>query len=133
MIKVYVSHSIRGLKGSRATKKDMRFNCDRIKLLIGRVRECLPEVEFYVPGEQEEFVGLSYTTGQLNEKQILDIDCSIVKNCNAVAVFLPDEDSELQGGRKIEADYALSEDIPVIEFASAGTLIRNLNRFLGVA
>jgi len=132
MIKVYVSHSIRGPNGGDATKEDMDYNCDRIKLLVNRVRKIFPDVEFYVPAESEEFVGIAYRNGIVNEKQILDIDCIILDGCDLVVVFLPEDDPDLQGGREIEGTHAYTNGIPCLEVSSFTDFVTQLNEFLGL-
>ena len=132
MIKIYVSHSIRGPKGLAATEKDMRYSCDRIKLIIGRLREDFPEIEFYLPAESEQFVGIAYREKFLTELQILNIDCEIIDTCNLVMIFVPVDDSEVQGGRLIEKAYAVVNGMPVLEFESLAGAAYQLNAYLGV-
>ena len=73
-MKIYCSHSIRGVKGEAATEEDIKFNCDRIKLIVGRLRKQFPEIEFYLPAEHEDFVNQACQWKLLNEQQILSID-----------------------------------------------------------
>ena len=118
-MKVYLSHSIRGVKGSAATPTDMKNNCDRIIGVANAIRHTLhnAEVEIYVPAENERFVGISFRDGYLTEKQILEIDCKIIKEmCDIVIVNVPEGDI-LQGGRLVERDFAVANNIPVLVFS----------------
>jgi len=116
-LRFYVSHSIRGKYGKNATHTQMKANCDAIIVLVKQLREAItPSVEFYIPAEHEEFVSRAYRSGYLTEKQVLDVDCQIISDtCDAVIVYVPEGD-ELQGGRKIEYDYAFEHGIPLCIF-----------------
>ena len=71
-----------------------------------------PNIDFYVPGEHDEFVLIAYRWGVLTEKQILDIDCEIVSRCSFLVVFAPDD--YISKGMQIEVDYCVFNKIPVI-------------------
>lgn len=112
MIKIYVSHSIRGKKGLNATDEDMRRNND-LAIIFGKaLRRKIPGVEFYVPGDHDEFIIIAYRAGYLSEKQILDVDCKIVQGCNFMIAYTPD--GYLSRGMKVEIEYANENGIPVI-------------------
>jgi len=132
MIRVYVSHSIRGPAGANASPKQMQFNCDRIQLLVKKLREIYPGVDFYLPAEHEDFVQRAYNAGFLVEKEILAVDCGIVENCDLVIIFLPPGDCTLQGGRLVEYQHAVKCNIPVIKFGRLNELTLMLDRFLGI-
>lgn len=128
-IKVYVSHSIRGKKGVNATDEDMQKNNQLAIAFGGQLRGCWPGVKFYVPGDHDEFVIVAYSNKMLTEKQILDVDCEIVKGCNFIIAFTPD--GYLSRGMRVEIEYACSNGIPVIEVARLDeTGIANINRQL---
>ncbi len=111
-VKVYVSHSIRGKKGLEATNEDMRRNND-IAIIFGKaLRRKFPGINFYVPGDHDEFVLIAYRKKYLTEKQILDVDCAIVQECNFMIAFTPD--GYLSRGMKIEIEDANENGIPVI-------------------
>lgn len=121
-MKVYCSHSIRGKHGKDATCTQMKENCDAMIVTANQLRKALPDIEFYVPAEHEEFVQGAYKLDYLSEKEILTIDCLIVESCDAVIVLVPDGD-ELQGGRKIEYDHAVSQFIAVVVYRLADEVI----------
>ena len=128
-VKVYVTHSIRGKKGNKATKEDMRHN-NALAIVFGQaLRRKFPGVDFYVPGDHDEFVLIAFLKKYLNEKQILDVDCEIVGECNFVVAYSPD--SYLSRGMKIEIEYAGEHGIPVIViFRLDTTGVQLINRQL---
>jgi len=112
MMRVYLSHKIRGEKGLKATATEMKENCDEAIKIANELREALPGIEFYVPGEHEDFVQAAFYGGYLTEKEILEIDCRIIDKCDAVMIYVPKGD-EVQGGRGVELDYAYNNNIRV--------------------
>lgn len=110
-IKIYCSHSIRGKFGLDATPEQMEVNC-KIALQFGVLLNMnIGRVDWYVPAEHEEFVGIAYQKGYLTEHQILDVDCAILDKCRALLVF--DPDNYISRGMQVEIDYADSHSIPV--------------------
>ncbi len=126
----YLSHSIRGPEGNAATNTDMEKNCDRAILVGNFIRKAFPSVELYIPGEHEAFVQIAYKKGYLTEKQILDVDCAIIDKCEGVLIFAPADDSEIQGGRLIEYNYAEKTNKPVYVFCSAWDTVHYLSDYL---
>lgn len=114
-MKVYCSHSIAGKHGKDVTETQLKANCDAMIVLAKQLRKALPDIEFYVPAEHEEFVHTAYLGGYLTILKILEIDCAIIDNCDAVIVLATGCD-ELQGGRKVEYDYAIQQAIPVVMY-----------------
>ncbi len=111
-IRVYCSHSIRGKHGASATREQMDAN-NRKAIKFGKqLAKEFPDINFYIPGGHDEFILIAYLKGYLNEKQILDVDCVIVSRCNFIVVFSPDD--YISKGMKIEIDYAVKNNIPVI-------------------
>ena len=111
-IKVYVSHSIRGKMGKAATPEYMQDNNNKAIVFGQELRREFPTVNFYVPGDHDEFVLLAFLAKYLNEKQILDVDCMIVDKCNFVIAYTPD--GFISGGMQVEINYANLHDIPVL-------------------
>ena len=119
-MKVYLSHSIRGPKGKDASHADMKENCRRVLIPGNYIRRQLPSVELYIPAEHEDFVQRAYDMGLLTEQQILAVDCKIIDSCDAVIIFLPLDDNELQGGRLVEYNYTVGKtNKPVFVFHDA--------------
>ena len=114
-VRVYVSHSIRGKKGINATNEDMRRNNDKAIVFGKALRRKFPGVNFYVPGDCDEFVMIAYRKKYLNEKQILDVDCEIVQQCNFMIAYSPD--GYLSRGMRVEIEYAGENGISVVVVA----------------
>jgi len=111
-IKTYISHSIRGKMGDAATEEYMDANNQKAISFGKLLSKEFPNVSFHIPGAYEEFVGPAYRKGHLSEKQILDIDCDIISNCNFIIIFSPDD--FISKGMKVEIDYSVKHNIPVI-------------------
>lgn len=129
-MRFYVSHSIRGKHGKNATPAQMKANCDAIMDIAKKLREVIPVADLYVPAEHEDFVGIAYREGYLTEKQILDVDCQIILDtCDAIIIYVPQGD-KLQGGRKVEHDYAVLNCIPVFVFEYTWEVIEWVSNFI---
>lgn len=111
-IRIYVSHSIRGAKGTDATDEDMRLNNLRATNFGEQLRNILPDIDFYVPGDGDEFVMIAYRKNYINEYKILDVDCAIVDKCNAILAFIPDQ--YISNGMLVEISHAHASNKPVL-------------------
>ena len=100
-MKVYLSHCIRGAKGTDATAEDMQANCSCAK----RYGEELRAVRFdvHIPAEHEDFVNRAYNMNLLTEEQILAVDCAIIDACDAVVVL---DMGHISRGMQVEIDHA---------------------------
>lgn len=110
MLKIYVSHSIRGKFGADATVGQMRTNCQKAVNFGKLLRTIFPGINWYIPADHDEFVTLAFTKGYLNEDQILDVDCDIIDTCQGLLAYIPDD--FISKGMGIEINYASSTDIP---------------------
>jgi hypothetical protein len=113
-VRAYLSHYIRGSKGSRATLWDINGNCRRAEEVAATLRRLFPNLRLYVPAESEPFVGKCYRNRYLDEKKILYIDCLILKECGTLIYFSPDR--YFSRGMQIELDYAREHKIPVANY-----------------
>jgi len=119
-MKVYLSHSIRSPKGNDATHTDMKRNCNRAIAMGDSIRFAIPSVDLYIPGEHEfPPVGYLLQKGYITAEQILEIDCMIIDECDAVLFFCPPDDCELRGGCLVEYNYAKKANKPTYKFAAA--------------
>lgn len=113
-LKIYVSHSIRGKHGKDATHDQMVANCKKAIKFGHWLKSSFPEVKWYVPADHDEFVVLAYEQGYLNEKQILDIDCLIIRDtCNGILFYMPDD--YLSKGMEREKEEALALNKPILD------------------
>ncbi|KKM63222.1 hypothetical protein LCGC14_1513700 [marine sediment metagenome] len=111
-MRVYISHSIRGKHGINATKEQMERNNELAKSFSRLIKNYFIHIDFYVPGDHDEFVLIAYDKKYLTEAQILSVDCEIVDRCNFVIALVPD--GYMSRGMRIEADYAAAHGIPVL-------------------
>ena len=110
-MRLYVSHSIRGRAGRSATAEQMNLNCQKAIKLGKQLREEFPKHEFYIPADHDLFVQKAYLKGYLTEEQILDIDCDIIKGCDALIIYTPD--GYISYGMNVEIDYTTEHNIPI--------------------
>lgn len=134
-MRVYFSHTIRGMDGPSADQDTLNTNCTSAILMAGAIMKELDWVDFYVPAEHEDFVQKAYDAGYITEEEILAIDCKIIDDCDACAVSvsgdeywgLSDNDRDcLQGGRLIEYDHCIATNKPVLLFCDADDAIAGL-------
>jgi hypothetical protein len=111
MIRAYLSHPIRGAKGSAATRADMETNNRRAIEFAACVRAVFPNLDLYVPGAHDLFVMLAYTVGYLTEAQILEVDKIILSEQDILIVFSPD--GYMGGGVGVEIEEAQRLQMPM--------------------
>ena len=111
-IRAYISHTIRGKYGEKATDEQRKENSEKCISFGVALRKEFPMIDFYIPGEHHEIDTISYRKGYMTEEQILDIDCEIILRCNFIVVFSPDD--YISKGMQIEIDHAVKSCIPVI-------------------
>lgn len=111
-IKAYVSHCIAGKYAEKATAEQKLANCDKAILFGKQLAKEFPNIDFYIPGKHEIFVIVAFRKNYLTLEQVLDIDCDIVSQCNFLVVFAPDD--YISKGMRIEIDYAVENNIPVV-------------------
>lgn len=109
--RAYISHSIRGKLGVIATPESMAENNRKAHEAAVLMRCILPEVCLYVPGEHDEAISLLYQDGRLKEGDILWADCEIIRTCNLLIAWAPDD--FISTGMRIELDFAEEQNIPV--------------------
>lgn len=124
IIKVYVSHSIRGKFGKNATSEQMTENCEKAKRFGEWLKSHFPEIEWYIPAEHDDFIRIAYLKGYVTDKQILDVDCDILKEHNGLLVYAPDD--YISEGMKIEIDFADEHKIPI--FYEVSSIVYSENR-----
>ena len=128
MIRIYLSHPIRGKDGPNATEETMKANNQRAIEFGNKLKVVYPTVDFYVPGNHDEFVLIAYKNGFLTEKEILDVDCEIVSRCGVVLALSPD--GYLSNGMRIEIAHAQANCIPVYIVNDIEEAIRRVGGFL---
>ena len=127
-IRTYVSHSIRGKMGKEATDEYMAENNQKAIEFGKMLRAKIKGVDFYVPGDHDEFVCLAFREGYLDENQILYIDCQIIDTCNFILAWSPD--GFISNGMKIEIDHAHFHNIRVLVVTSVIDAVGKINNVL---
>lgn len=117
-MRTYLSHSIRGKLGNACPPDQLKKNCEAAKVTAQLIRNSCPWLDLYVPAEHENFVQKAFDKKYITEKQILDIDCDILAECDNIVIWVPAGD-ELQGGREVEHDFAINECMHVCIFKEA--------------
>jgi hypothetical protein len=87
----------------------MKENCALAQLVITALRALLPDTEFYLPADHEEFISKAFLCGLISEKEILDIDCQIVGECDGLLAL---SNGFISNGMDIEIQYAKLRKIP---------------------
>lgn len=126
-MRVYLSHSIRGIKGLKATKKDMEKNCRQAIRFTEELTKEFP-IDFYVPGGSEVFVQRAFDKQFLSIDQILEIDCDIIDDCEVVIFYIPD--GHISGGMQVEAYHAQLANKGIIIAGDFQIATKLLNAYL---
>ena len=124
-MKSYLSHAIRGRAGNKCLAQQLKENCERAIEIANQIRDACPWLYLYVPAEHEDFVRKAFDKKYITEKQILDIDCEILLECDNIIIFIP-EDDKLQGGRLVEHDFAINECMPLGTFSQVDDAVEFL-------
>jgi len=128
-MRFYLSHPIRGSKGTDATADDMRINNEAAIVVASYLRKYIvTAIDIHVPAEMEDFVMTAHCLGVLTEEEILAVDCKIIESCDAVLIFAPE--GTIGGGCKVELDYAIKHGIPVFIGKDAETLLDMTAEFI---
>ena len=119
--RIYLSHTIRGTQGDKATPGAMRRN---MKAAV-KAGECLEayfldwekmyglcKIELYVPGAHDAFPQAAMARGWLSIDQVLDLDCDIIDTCDMMLV----RGNYLSTGMIYEIDHASQVGIPTFQF-----------------
>ncbi len=124
-MRIYLSHAIRGTAGPEASHDTQNVNCTAAILMGGKIMKEIPWVDLYIPAEHEDFVQKAYDSNYITEEHILDVDCQIIDECDAMICYVPDGD-KLQGGRGIEFDHCIATGKPVTIFKKSSEAVEYL-------
>jgi len=113
-LKVYLSHPIMGIKGVKATEKEIKANVEKAIRMVNKIRTMFPELDVYCPAEHETFVHLAYKLNKLSIDDILKIDCQLIKDCKLLLAY--NWQYVLSNGMKTEVEFASKNNIPIITF-----------------
>ena len=110
-VKVYLSHSIRGIASANASYEIMEANNQKAIEFVRSLEVAFPNVDFYCPAEHDEFVQTAWEKGLINENEILDVDCQILSKRHILLVYAYDQ--YISNGMLREIKYAQLLGIPV--------------------
>jgi len=111
-ITAYMSHHIRGPEGDKATMETIEANNKAARLMGAKIRELIPELDLYVPGDQDQVIMYLCKKGYVTTEQILEADCVIISQCKFMIVF--NRYDSISGGMQTEVDHCMYNCIPFI-------------------
>ncbi len=125
--KIYLSHKISAAE--TADKAAQAANCIAAQKIGKAIQDALPMVEVYIPGgPTERFVSRAYEHEYMDVKQILEVDCEIVLDCDMLVCHAPGNE-KIDGGRLIEVNYAITHGIPNYIFDEPEHAIQFIDTF----
>lgn len=132
ILRVYLSHSMRGTAGPDASLEIQSANCERIKMVAMTLRyELGSSVEIYVPAENETFIQIAYKLGLLTVDQILEVDCKIIDKMDMVICNVEESKGDvLQGGREIEVFHAAKTQKPAFVFERCNEAVAYIKDYM---
>ena len=128
MIRAYLSHPIRGLKGKDATDEDILANCQSAIVFADILRHEFSELEIYCPAEHDEFVATAYREKILTETEILAVDCILLSKRNIL--LIDTRQNFLSVGMRFEINYAYSHHVPVLFLSDVRSAKHIINEYL---
>jgi len=111
-VKVYIAHCIQGRAGKDATHETMVENNRKAIVFANELKIAFPNVDFYCPGEHDEFVINAYEKKLLTIDDILEIDCQILDNRDLLLNYIPDQ--YISNGMLKENYHAQVKGIPIL-------------------
>lgn len=97
----------------------MKANCDAAIVFGNWCRAKFPDVEFYVPGEMDEFL-MKWGVAPLDMvPELLALDCGMIRHSDGLIIFEPDD--YISGGMCIELQHANQHDIPTCSVDSVNS------------
>ena len=119
--RIYLSHTIRGTQGDKATPGLMRRNM-QAAIKTGEHLDAyfldwekmygLCKINLYVPGVHDDFPQAAMAREWLSIAQVLDLDCDIIDTCDMMLV----RGNYISGGMRYEIEHAAEVGIPTFQF-----------------
>lgn len=111
---VYVTHSIRGMKGDDATAEDMKINNNNAITFGTILRDLFPDVDFYIPAEMDNLLVAHEINPGGIVKQLLAVDCAIIDSRDLLLVWIPDQ--YISNGMMVELLHAskINKEIAIV-------------------
>ncbi len=121
--KIYISHSIRGKYGNKATFAQMEANNQKALRFGNWLRDSFSTAKFYVPCELDLLLYSAGINPMNIVNELLILDCAIVKNCDGIIFYMPDD--YLSGGMQREKTEALKDNKPMLNMPGELLTISN--------
>jgi hypothetical protein len=112
-LKIYVSHSIRGKYGNDATLAQMAVNGQKALKFGHWLRESFSMAKFYIPYEMDLLIRAVGIDPIDIVDELLILDCAIIKNCNGIIFYMPDD--YMGGGMQREKKEALKDNKSMLD------------------
>lgn len=114
-VSAYFTASIRGEKGSNASKRDIRRNIEVGKKVAAKISNYFGSMlNMYVPHNQDDLIQILWYAGKISVWDILDGDCKIVAEKELLIAYAPKD--FLSTGMQREIKAAEEIKIPVVIF-----------------
>jgi hypothetical protein len=133
-ISAYFSASIRGEKGSSASKKVIHRNIEAGKKMATKISDYFGSMlNMYVPHRQDELIQILWYSGKITAWDVLDGDCQIVAQKDLLIVWASKGFVSTGMAREIKA--AEKRGIPVVKFeefndSSAEVILKHLYQIM---
>jgi hypothetical protein len=101
-VRIFCSHPIRGASG------DVEGNSKKALGYAKRLRKDFPEVEWYIPAEQDRFPQTAMFYEFMTIEQVLEVDLEILYQCDGLLSFY----WEKSEGVEKEFEFAIECDMP---------------------
>lgn len=118
-ISAYMSHHIRGPNGDEATPEEVEVNIQAAKEMGQIIREAFPELDLYVPGDQDQALTFLLDEKYITVEQILEADCSIIDQRDFMIMY--SQYDNISGGMHHEMNHCLMSN-PTKPFISMAAL-----------
>ena len=113
-ITAYLSHPIRGIKGSAATDEDMADNNRRAIAICDDLRRYFPRLDIYCPAEHDEALAHLLKCGDITIEELLGADKYILEQRDLLLVY--DHEECISSGMDVEWNHAGDCGIPIFYF-----------------
>lgn len=129
IVKAYLSHHIRGPKGDDSTLEERISNRQEAVRVAQILRRYCPNLDLYVPGENDDWAELGLQAEILTGDLVLDVDCAIINTKDAVLFY--DQYGQFGGGMKREEEHSIQINKPRFIFHDVSdATMKRLQEFL---
>lgn len=128
MLRAYLSHPIRGPKGSTATQEDMDTNNQAAIKFANTIRQHFPALDLYVPAEHDEALNILWRENYITIDELLWADCRVLAKRDFLIAYVPY--GFVSSGMSKEINYAQKHNIPYHVLAGDNDEMHTLAHFI---